>query len=57
MGRGRGLSVDSLELLPDVVVRFQEGASMASLARRYRVTVQTIERLLRHALLARGRVI
>lgn len=47
MARGRPLSVEYAALLPDVVVRFQEGASIASLASRYRVTVQTVERLIR----------
>lgn len=57
MRRTRALSVEYEILLPDVVVRFQEGASMASLASRYRVTVQTVERLIRRAMVAQDGVV
>ena len=47
MGRGRGLSEEYQQLQPEIVAAFCEGASLASLASRYRVTVQTVERLIR----------
>ncbi len=56
MGRTRALSVEYEILLPEVVAAFQEGASMASLASRYRVTVQTVERLIRRAMVAQDGV-
>lgn len=50
MGRMRRLSEEYQQLQPEIVAGFAEGASVASLASRYRVTVQTVERLIRRHL-------
>lgn len=56
MVRNRSLSVEYAQLQPEVVAAFGGGATVASLASRYRVTVQTVERLIRRAMLERDQV-
>lgn len=54
--RARSLSAEYLQLQPEIVAAFGRGDSMACLARRHGVTVQTVERLIRRALVGRGTV-
>lgn len=54
--RTRSLSAEYAQLQPEIVEAFGRGASMACLASRHRVTVQTVERLIRRALVGRGTV-
>lgn len=54
--RARSLSAEYLQLQPEIVAAFGRVDSMACLARRHGVTVQTVERLIRRALVGRGTV-